>query len=316
MQNKICVGTMLWGTHTSAEEAHNIIYTALDNGVDFFDTAQRYPAFPYVESTFGLSEKIIGDWNRSNSQKIKISTKLYSPITPNEIAYAVDSSLQRLGVETLDFCHLHWPNRDHYHFRRVWNYNPINTDTEQTLEYFDKCSDVLNSLVQDGKIQKVCMSNETAWGITQWTQRVKLHCVQQEYSLLHRLFELDVAEACHHKDITLLAWTPLAGGLLTGKYTQDYAPDNSRRFYKGLGPRDNKNVWEPIAKYKQIAEEAGISLTHMSIAWVLQNPLLEAAIIGATTSGQLKYNLSSMPMLSDETNERIQKVYQDHPLPF
>jgi aryl-alcohol dehydrogenase-like predicted oxidoreductase len=316
MENKICIGTMLWGTHTSAEEAHNIIYTALDNGVDFFDTAQRYPAFPYVESTFGLSEKIIGDWNRSNTQKIKISTKLYSPITPNEISFAVDSSLQRLGVDTLDYCHLHWPNREHYHFRNVWNYNPVNTNTSQTLEYFDKASDVLNTLKQQGKIKNICMSNETAWGVTQWNNRLPLHSVQQEYSLLHRLFELDVAEACHHNNVKLLAWTPLAGGLLTGKYTKELTPPNSRRSYGGLGPRDNDNVWAPIEKYNAIAMSAGMTLTHMSIAWVLQNPLLEAVILGATNTEQLMYNLNGINELDSVIIEEIQSVYKQHPLPF
>ena len=316
MPNNICIGTMLWGSRTSADEAHKIIHTALDLGIDFFDTAQKYPAFPYKEHTYGLSETILGDWIKSNKQKIKISTKLYSPISANEISYAVESSLERLGVECLDYCHLHWPNRDHYHFRNVWNYNPTKTDTQQTLNYFDDCSEVLNNLVQQGKIDKVCMSNETAWGITQWSQRIKLYCVQQEYSLLHRLFELDVAEACHHNNIKLLAWTPLAGGLLTGKYTKDYSPTNSRRTYGGLGPRDNPNVWAPIEQYATIADEANISFTQMSIAWVLRNPQLEAAILGVTDSQQLIDNLTDMPTLDQTLIDKIQEVYKQYPLPF
>jgi len=316
MQNKFCIGTMLWGTHTSADEAHKIIATALDNGIDFFDTAQIYPTFPYKKHTYGLSENIIGDWIRSNGKLIKVSTKLMSPIRPNVIEYAVDLSLQRLGVDCLDYCHLHWPNREHYHFRNIWNYTPTSADTNQTLDYFDECSQVLNNLVQQGKIDKVCMSNETAWGITQWTQRVKLHCVQQEYSLLHRLFELDVAEACHHNNIKLLAWSPLAGGLLTGKYTKDYSPTNSRRTYGGLGPRDNNNVWAPIEQYAIIADEANISFTQMSIAWVLRNPQLQAAIIGVTDTQQLLDNIIDLPILEQKTVDKIQQVYKQYPLPF
>jgi aryl-alcohol dehydrogenase-like predicted oxidoreductase len=315
MQNKFCIGTMLWGTHTSLEEAHDIINYALDNDIDFFDTAQIYPTFPYKESTFGLSEQILGDWIKSNHKTLKVSTKLRCPADPNTLIHSVDNSLLRLGLDSLDYCHLHWPNREHYHFRNVWNYKPV-SNTEETLEYFDKCSEVFNTLQQQGKIKNICMSNETAWGITQWSQRVKLHCVQQEYSLLHRLFELDVAEACHHNNVKLLAWTPLAGGLLTGKYAEDVTPPGTRRSYGGLGPRDNANVWQPIDKYNSIAIKAGISLTHLSINWVLQNPLLEAVIIGVTNKDQLVYNLSNVTQLSDETNLQIQAVYKDHPLPF
>lgn len=316
MQNKFCIGTMLWGTHTTAEHAHDIINLALDNGIDFFDTAQIYPTFPYKKNTFGLSEKILGDWIRSNKEDIRVSTKLYSPIKAENIAAAVEDSLQRLSVEQLDYCHLHWPNREHYHFRNVCNYNPVNTDTLQTLDYFDKASDVLNTLKQQGKINNICMSNETAWGITQWNQRLPLHSVQQEYSLLHRLFELDVAEACHHNDVKLLAWTPLAGGLLTGKYTKELTPPNSRRSYGGLGPRDNDNVWAPIEKYNAIAMSAGMTLTHMSISWVLQNPLLEAVILGATNTEQLMYNLNGVNELDSVIIEEIQSVYKQHLLPF
>lgn len=316
MQNKICVGTMLWGTHTSAEEAHKIINTALDAGVVFFDTAQIYPTFPYSKSTYGLSEKILGDWIRSNKEDLVVSTKLPSPIEPNNIELAVDESLQRLAINRIDYCHLHWPKREHYHFRNVWNYNPVYTSTTETLDYFDQVSDVLNKLKQKGKINHICMSNETAWGITQWNQRLPLHCVQQEYSLLHRLFELDVAEACHHNNVKLLAWTPLAGGLLTGKYSKEFTPANSRRSYGGLGPRDNDNVWDAIDKYNNIALSAGLTLTHMAISWVLQNPLLDAMILGASNSNQLMYNLSNITKLDESTNKEIQQVYKQHPLPF
>ena len=318
MQNRICVGTMLWGSRTDSKEAHHIVNTALDNGIDFFDTAQKYPTFPYNEWTEGVSEAILGDWIRANGKKIRVSTKLKSPLDPANIKEMVEASLQRLGVDCIDYCHFHWPSRDHYHFRRVWKYTPKHTDTQQTLDFFDSSSSVLQALQSEGKIKHICMSNETAWGITQWAQRLKLDYVQQEYSLLHRLFELDVAEACHHNNIKLLAWSPLAGGLLTGKYNRflTHYPDNSRRSYGGLGPRDNPNVWEPVEKYKAIAQDANIDLVHMSIAWVLRNPQVEAVILGATNAKQLEHNVSEFVKLDDDTIFKIQKVYQEHPLPF
>lgn len=317
MQNRICVGTMLWGSRTDAHEAHRIISTALDNGIDFFDTAQKYPTFPYSEWTEGVSELILGDWMRTNGDQLRVSTKLKSPVDPANIKEMVEASLQRLGVDCIDYCHFHWPNRDHYHFRRVWKYTPMHTNTPQTLDFFDQSSDILSELQREGKIKHICMSNETAWGITQWAQRIKLDCVQQEYSLLHRLFELDVAEACYHNNTKLLAWSPLAGGLLTGKYSMHTLPDNSRRSYGGLGPRDNLNVWEPITKYRKIAFNYGLDLTHMSLAWVLKQPLLHSVILGASTHEQLTHNIKcTETILSEELVSEIQQVYQEHPIPF
>lgn len=317
MQNNICIGTMLWGSKTTSQEAHKIINAALDYGVDFFDTAQIYPTFPYNEWTHGVSESILGDWMWSNKKKLRISTKLKSPIEPDEIDEQVDASLKRLGVECIDYCHFHWPKRNHYHFRNVWDYSPEG-NTEEILDYFDMCSKKLKDLQQQGKIKHICMSNETAWGVTQWAQRLPLKCIQNEYSLLHRIFELDVAEACYHNGVKLLAWTPLAGGLLTGKYNRflEGSPEGSRRSYGGLGPRDNKNVWEPIKKYQKIAENAGMSLTQMSMSWVLRQPLLEAMILGVTDSHQLKLNLDWIPELEDDVIRQIQSVFKDHPLPF
>lgn len=159
------------------------------------------------------------------------------------------------------------------------------------------------------------MSNETAWGITEWSRRLNLYAIQNEYSLLHRLFELDVAEACYYNNVKLFAWSPLAGGLLTGKYSEDYSPQNSRRTYGGLGPRNNKNVWPAIYKYCAIAKEYEMTLTQMSLAWIFSNPLLKAAIVGVTNAEQLKENLK-FKFINNEIISKIQKVYKDYPLPF
>lgn len=314
MKNKICIGTMLWGTKTSSKEAHKIINTALDYGINFFDTAQKYPTFPYSSDTRGASEKILGNWIKNNKKKIKISTKLLSPVMPNKIKKLVDDSLIKLNINSIDYLHFHMPLRNHYHFRNVWNYTPIGNKNKM-FNYFEKCSLVLNTLQAEGKIKNICMSNETAWGITEWSRRLNLYAIQNEYSLLHRLFELDVAEACYYNNVKLFAWSPLAGGLLTGKYSEDYSPQNSRRTYGGLGPRNNKNVWPAIYKYCAIAKEYEMTLTQMSLAWIFSNPLLKAAIVGVTNAEQLKENLK-FKFINNEIISKIQKVYKDYPLPF
>tara|TARA_B100001173_G_scaffold58839_1_gene49325 strand:+ start:106 stop:1062 length:957 start_codon:yes stop_codon:yes gene_type:complete len=318
MKNKICIGTMLWGTQTSQQEANKIISTALDNDIDFFDTAQTYPTFPYNPSRYGTSETILGEWMENNKKKLCISTKLQSPVKASEIKKLVHLSLKRLKIDSIDYLHFHGPGRNHYHFRQIFNYAPEG-NKQEVLDYFDKCSSILNALWAEGKIKNICMSNETAWGITEWSKRLNLYAIQNEYCLLHRLFELDVAEACYYNNVKLFAWSPLAGGLLTGKYTQDYTPNGSRRSYRGLGPRDNPNVWAPLKRYYQIAKEANLSLTQMSIAFLARNPQCEAIILGNTSSKQLINNCNELKRkinLSENVLSKIKEVYRDHPLPF
>jgi len=323
MRNKICIGTMLWGSRTSEDEAHKIINYAIDNSINFFDTAEVYPTFPYSKKTQGQSETILGNWIKKNKEEIKISTKMKSPAIPEEIENSVNCSLRRLNVDSIDYYQLHWPNREHYHFRNLWNFDPTKQNPTQTLEFMYKVLNELNNLVKQGKIKKIGMSNETAWGITRWQQVAKennfvnLSVIQNEYSLLHRLFDLDVAEACYNENIKLLAWTPLAGGLLTGKYSKQFSPKNSRRTYGGLGPRDNENVWKPIEEYQKIAEKYDVDLTHLSLAWIDKNPLLESTILGVSTCEQLRHNLNFKKInLSKDVINDIQEVYKKYPIPF
>lgn len=323
MQNNICVGTMLWGTRTTEQEAHNIIDCALNHNVNFFDTAAKYPTFPYKSETEGISETILGNWIKRYGKKLIVSTKMKSPVDVDNIMVSIESSLHRLGVDAIDYYQFHWPNRGSYCFRQNWSYDPFGQHTNKTLDFMYNSLEVLNTAKKQGKIINYGMSNETAWGITKWNQIAKsnnfdsLTFIQNEYSLLHRIFELDLAEACHHENIKLLAWTPLAGGLLTGKYTKDFTPANSRRSYGALGPRDTETVWLAIAEYQDLANKFSIDMAHMSILWVLSRPFVKFAILGATTATQLEHNLKFhnyelTPTLVDEIN----KIYKKYPIPF
>jgi len=323
MQNNICIGTMLWGTRTTEIEAHRIINCALDHDINFFDTAEKYPTFPYKNETEGISETILGNWIKQHGKKLVVSTKMKSPVDVDNIMASIESSLNRLGVDTIDYYQFHWPNRGSYCFRQNWNYDPSSQNTGKTLDFMHNSLEVLNAAKKQGKILNYGMSNETAWGITKWNQIAKvnnfdtLSFIQNEYSLLHRIFELDLAEACHHENIKLLAWTPLAGGLLSGKYTKEITPDNSRRSYGALGPRDTETVWPAVEEYKAIASKHSIDIIHMSLLWVLSRPFIKAAIVGVTTAKQLQHNLGYQKYsLTHELIADINKVYKKYPIPF
>lgn len=324
MLDRICIGTMLWGTRTTEIQANEMIRIALDNGIEFFDTADSYPTFPYSQETFGLSEKILGRWIKSNGRNgVRVSTKMRPTDDIASIRGAVEASLTRLNVDRIDYYQLHWPARGSYCFRKNWDYDPSSQSTSDVLIKMEATLDVLSRLVDEGKISSLGMSNETAWGVTMWNQIARKHgyhklaFVQNEYSLLCRLFDLDMAEACHHEDVKLLAWTPLAGGLLTGKYGECVTPIGSRRSYKALGERDNEKVWSAIEGYRSIAVDAGIDMIHMSLAWILSRPFTWAIIVGATTPEQLKHNLGFTRLTLDGNVLRsIEKVHRLHPLPF
>lgn len=324
MQNKICIGTMLWGTRTTQEDAHAIIQCALDNGIRFFDTAEKYPTFPYTDETFGNAERILGNWIKSNGRNsLEISTKAKAQAHPVQLTQLLDDSLRRLGVDYIDYYQLHWPIRGSYCFRANWTYTPYAQDTAATIDLMHTTLEVLTELIKQGKIRQIGMSNETAWGITKWNQIAKdngfsrLSFTQNEYSLLHRIFDLDVAEACHHENVKLLAWSPLAGGLLTGKYSKDHTPVESRRSYGGLGPKDNEHVWPAVDSYKQLANTAGIDLAHLSLAWITSMPAVKAAIIGATNAAQLSHNLKFTEVeLTQELLDAISEIYRKYPIPF
>ncbi len=324
MPSEACVGTMLWGRHTPAAEAHAMISVALDRGVCFFDTAAAYPTWPYAAETFGLSETIIGDWIRRNGRgDMRISTKMRSPMAVDGIESAVDDSLRRLNIDAIDYYQFHWPNRGSYCFGNNWHYDPTSQDTSRTLELMTGSLGRLDALVRAGKIRTLGMSNETAWGVTKWNCIARqngwasLRFVQNEYSLLHRLFDLDMAEACHHEDMGLFAWTPLAGGLLTGKYSRDHSPPGSRRTKGCLGRRDGENVWPALHEYQQVAADFGLDMVHMSLSWVASRPMTTAVIVGATNAEQLSHNLGYQHVsLSREILDRLDAVHRKHPLPF
>jgi len=243
--SQLCLGTMTYGTQTPESDAHAQLDASLDAGINFVDTAEAYPVNPMTAETAGLTETIIGNWIAKTGRRdeIVLATKVAgsggpkrggAPISAEGIDEAVEGSLQRLQTDYIDLYQLHWPNRGFYAFRRDWDYDPSSQVKAETIAHMESVLAALQAHVDAGRIRHVGLSNETAWGTAQWlsvAERVggpRMETVQNEYSLMYRLYDTDMAELSHNEQVTLLAYSPLATGLLTGKYTGGAIPEGSR----------------------------------------------------------------------------------------
>ena len=326
-----CLGTMTWGRQTDAAEAHAQIDASLDHGIDFIDTAEMYPVNPVLAETVGDTETIVGDWIARTGRRgdITLATKCTgpsplvrdgAPIRPDTVRAALDGSLRRLRTDHVDLYQLHWPNRGSYHFRKVWDYDPTDQDRAEVQDTIAAVSDTLGELVREGKIRAFGLSNDTAWGLSQWQAAPgpDVDAIQNEYSLLCRYFDLDLAEACHHEGVTLLAYSPLACGLLTGKYAGGQVPDGSRRSINdGLNGRVGAGTDAAVSAYLDVAARHGIDPVHMALAWVSARPVPSIPIFGATTLHQLRHILSGVDtVLPPAVLRDIEIARRAHPMPF
>ena len=334
--SELCLGSMTWGTQNTSYDAHKQIDMALDHGVNFIDTAEMYPTTPLSKDTQGDTERIIGDWIAQSGRRsdviiaTKVSGKGYkhvrdgAPLSPASITTAIENSLRSLRTDYIDLYQLHWPNRGSYMFRQNWTYDPTQQDTNATLDHMMEVLQHLESLRISGKIRAVGLSNETAWGTMRWLTIAAAHqlprmvSIQNEYSLLCRLFDLDMAELSHHETIGLLSFSPLATGLLSGKYADGAIPAGSRRSINAdLGGRINTNLWPALDGYLAIAKRHGLNPCQMALAWAATRPFMTSQIIGATTKAQLQTALESTTIkLSDALMHDIQNVYRRYPIPF
>lgn len=334
--SELCLGSMTWGTQNTTDEGHSQIDMALEHGVNFIDTAEMYPVNPLTKDTQGDTERVIGEWVAKSGKRdnVVIATKVSgagyknvrdgAPISRKTILTAVESSLQSLQTDYIDLYQLHWPNRGSYMFRQNWHYDPSSQDKSQTLDHMNEVLNVLDELVKAGKIRAVGLSNESAWGTTQWVQQADLNdlprmaTIQNEYSLLCRLFDTDLAETCHNENVGLLAYSPLATGLLTGKYQDGAVPDGSRRsLVNNLGGRTSDRVWDAVDAYLSVAKKHGIDPTQMALAWCLTRPFMASVIFGATSLDQLENSLKSSKLsLSDDVLRDIAAAHKSHPMPY
>ena len=334
--SELCLGTMTWGSQNSQEDANRQISISLDHGINFLDTAEMYPATPRSSKTQGDTERIIGNWFNSNNKRSEIilATKITgrgfnsirngNAISVSNLRTALEGSLSRLQTDYIDLYQLHWANRGSYHFRQNWNYNPFNQDTNQELEDIFEILNELNNLVKEGKIRTIGLSNETSWGtmkflsIAKENNFPKIVSIQNEYSLLCRHFDLDLAEVCHHEKIGLLSFSPIACGILSGKYLNGNIPKGSRKsIYNDLGNRHSNSMEEASKEYINVSQKFNFNPSQMALAFCLQRPFMTSVIFGATTENQLLNNIKSVEVkLEDKQLSEIAKIYKKYPVPF
>jgi len=329
--SQICLGTMTWGRQNSELEAHEQIDYALEAGLNFMDTAEVY-AIPPSAETYGKTEAIIGSWFKKTGKRDQwvLASKIGGGNTSwirdgsrpsaTTIRQALEGSLKRLQTDYIDVYQVHWPWRGHYHFENSWIYDPSSQNTEETLASMVEILETMNELIKEGKIRHFGLSNETAWGISQFTRLAEQHglprvvSVQNEYSVLRRLFDHDLAEVAQHENVGLLAYSALAAGAITGKYLDGAMPEGSRGSISGGLYRNNEFSEPAIRCYMNLARDHGLDVAQMAIAFVLSRPFLTSVIIGATSMEQLKTNIAAENIVLDsEVLRGIESIYRRYP---
>jgi aryl-alcohol dehydrogenase-like predicted oxidoreductase len=334
--SELCLGTMTWGTQNSQAEGHAQMDMALERGVNFWDTAEMYPVNPVSAPTVGRTEEIIGSWfaARGLRDHVVLATKAAGPgmeavrdggpLTGAILRKAVEGSLRRLQTDHIELYQLHWPSRSHYHFRQIWAFDPSGQDRAKIDAHMIELLDVSKAMMAEGKIRHVALSNESVWGAGRWLALAgaqglpRMMTVQNEYSLLCRQFDSDWAELSVMEDMPLLAFSPLATGLLTGKYVGDAIPVGSRRSKnRDLSGRVTPRAFQAVDAYLAIAERHGVDPAQMAIAWCRTRPFVTIPIIGATSLDQLAVNIGAADLvLSPEILDDIAKAHQAHPQPY
>lgn len=329
-----CLGTMTYGNQTPEADAHAQMDMALAHGVTFFDCAEMYPVAPVSAETVGNSERILGTWFAASGKRdqIQLATKVSGEnggfirdgkgFNAKIIAEAIDASLERLQTDHIDLYQLHWPGRGSYHFRQYWNYRP-GTDVAAVEAHMHEVLEALETAKTAGKIGAYGLSNETAWGTAKWLQLagadgMRPVSIQNEYSLLCRLYDTDMAELSSYEQIPLLAYSPLATGLLTGKYAGGVVPEGSRAERTAdLGGRMTHDAHQAVAAYLGYAREQGLDPVHMALAFVAQRPFPAIPIFGATTTVQLERTLKGTDLrLSDAQLADLDDLHRGHAMPF
>ncbi len=319
----ICMGTMTFGSQCDKPTSFSIMDRALDAGIDFFDAAEMYPV-PPTEDTFGETEEIVGSWLKTKPRdQVIVATKITGPghgwfsppvrggrtaLDGLQVTRALEASLKRLQTDYVDLYQTHWP--DHQ------------------MRYEDTLA-ALNKMIDQGKVRAIGCSNETSWGLMKslWAAENsgnrRYDTIQNNFSLINRRCESELAQVCRRENVSLLPYSPLGGGVLTGKYCEQLpAGGRFTDYINNGGPRQkvmaarfvNDRTLEVTCRLQRIAEDIDVSLTAMCVAWSRQHDFVASTIIGATTVAQLDVSLAAIDLILDaDTLERIDEIEVDIP---
>jgi aryl-alcohol dehydrogenase-like predicted oxidoreductase len=332
--SQICLGTMTWGQQNTEADGHAQMDYALDRGINFFDTAELYSIPPRAE-TQGSTERIIGSWfkARGSRDKVILASKVIGrsdntwfrndgskgELSRSQIEEAVNKSLKRLQTDYIDLYQLHWPDRP-----MPWGANPVIYRHQEGRSHpIEEILESLDRMVQAGKIRHIGLSNESAWGTMTFLKQSeirglpRIQSVQNAYSLLNRTYETALAEVTVREDVSLLAYSPLGQGFLTGKYLDGARPAGARTTLFDRGQRyQTPGAEAAIRKYVELAREFGLDPAQMAIAFVNSRPFVTATIIGATSMDQLKTDIDSLDLtVTPELEERINAIHLLHTNP-
>ena len=331
--SRICLGTMTYGEQNTEQEAHAQLDLALDRGINFIDTAELYPV-PPKEETQGLTETYIGTWlskNPGKREKIILASKVAGPaewlpylrngpqLVREHMEQALQESLTRLQTDVIDLYQVHWPARTTNFFGELGYQHKEEeqaTPIEETLE-------VLDDFVRRGLVRHIGISNETPWGTMRFLQLAKerdwprIVSIQNPYNLLNRTYEVGLSEISHRESCGLLAYSPLAFGVLSGKYLKGQKPAGARlTLFERFDRYSNPQGQAATMSYVAIAERHGLDPAQMALAYVNSRSFLTSNIIGATSLEQLESNIDSIDLeLSEEVLEEIETIHKEQPNP-
>lgn len=330
----LCLGTMTWGEQNSQDEGFAQMDLAVDRGINFFDTAEMY-AVPPTAKTYGSTETIIGNWFRARPgmrDRIVLASKVVGQadwlphirdgkprLNRQHLTAAIEGSLQRLQTDRLDLYQLHWPDRNTNYFGKLGYQH----DAGETSTPIAETLEVLAEIVKSGKVRHIGLSNETPWGTMRFittaeaASQPRIVSIQNPYNLLNRSFEIGLAEIAHRENVGLLAYSPLAFGVLSGKYLGGARPDGARiSLFKRFSRYLNPQAEAATAKYVALAQQHGLDPVQMALQYVTTRPFVTANIIGATSLAQLQTNIDSAGVtLSDEVLAGIEAIHVAQPNP-
>ncbi|MDN3452281.1 MULTISPECIES: aldo/keto reductase [unclassified Psychrobacter] len=331
--SKICLGTMTWGQQNTETQAHEQMDLALSEGVNFWDTAEMYPSPPDKDKQ-GDTERFMGTWFNKTKQRDKVI--LASKISPmgflrdgqtrfnaEHISGAIDDNLKRLQTDYIDIYQLHWPERQTNFFSQLGYTEEMASQPLDDLTPFLETIQALNDEIKTGRIRSYGLSNDTAWGLMRYLWEADKNglippvTVQNPYSLLNRLYEINMAEIAHRENVGLLAYSPLGFGVLSGKYLDGKRPTGARlTMYDRFARYTNEEAISATEQYAKIAADAGLDMAQMSLAFVNSRHFVTSNIIGATTTEQLKSNIDSVNIeLTADVLAAIEAVHTQQPNP-